>query len=274
MKITHSLLILLIACYTALVFLHRNISHCNKPYSINVVIPAYNEEQRIARMLTSYCTYFKDFNVHFTVVLNGITDKTGDVVQQLQQQYPQMISVIESAKGKGNAVKAGFLHALAAGQYDYIGFVDADGSISPDQYHKLLTELIRSSGQHDGTIASRHMKESDIGAPRPFIKQWGRKLFYNRRIEKNLKLYYEDYQCGAKLFKRNVIQSIASSITETGWAIDLDMLYLCKHHGFDIKEVPIKWRDTPGSHLSILSSARDLYRAVDRIKYKVITIVA
>lgn len=235
--------------------------------SMHIIIPAYNEEHRIAKMLSDYCTYFSQFNIHFTVVLNGITDNTLAVVQQQQELYPNTITIIESAKGKGNAIKAGFLHALTI-HADYIGFVDADGATSPDQYYKLLCELIAQ--QCDGVIASRYMKDSDLGAPRPLIKRWGRKLFYNRRIEKKLKLYYEDYQCGAKLFKRSVIALIAPNITESGWAIDLDLLYLCKHYDFHIKEIPIRWRDAPGSHLSILSSARDLYYAVDRIKHKTI----
>lgn len=237
-----------------------------QPY-LNIVVPAYNEQDRIGQMLTAYNEYFKDYAVHFTVVLNGITDNTESVVQDIQELYPGKISLITSEKGKGNAIKTGFLDALAE-PYTHIGFVDADMATTPDQYEKLLIELLQE--ECDGTIASRYMEGSDLGAPRPFIKRWGRELFYNRRIKKMLDLHYHDYQCGAKIFTREVIASIAPLITEKYWAIDLDLLYLAHQYQFYVKEVPIRWRDAPGSHLSIFSSMKDLYKAVDRIKHKII----
>lgn len=275
MKKTWALTTLALLSFTTTIFspLENNFKEASELYVtqgqvyLNIVVPAYNEEARIGQMLTAYNEYFKDYQVHFTVVLNGITDNTESVVQALQDLYPEKIAIITSEKGKGNAVKTGFLHALTR-PYTHIGFVDADMATTPDQYDKLLTELLQQ--ECDGTIASRYMEGSDLGAPRPFIKQWGRKFFYNRRIEKTLNLHYHDYQCGAKIFTRKVIESIASLITEMYWAIDLDILYLAQQYRFNIKEVPIRWRDAPGSHLNIFSSIKDLYKAVDRIKHKII----
>lgn len=234
---------------------------------LHIIIPAYNEEHRIGPTLTSYCDYFKDFNIHLTVVLNGITDNTQSVVEGVQSLYPNKITILESDKGKGSAIKAGFLNSLNTNA-DFIGFVDADGSISPNEYYNLFMTLLTEAWKYDGVIASRYMEGSDIGAPRPFIKEYGRKLVYNKRIEDQLGLSFNDYQCGAKLFKRKVIENIAPLITESGWAIDLDILYLCKQFGFKVKEIPITWRDQEGSHLDILGSGSDLYKAVDRIKKK------
>lgn len=238
---------------------------------VSIVIPAYNEERRIGPMLKAYCDYFKDFNVHFIVVLNGVTDNTRGVVEQYQALFVNRITIIESPKGKGNAVTHGFFHALEGeNNYDIIGFVDADGATAPDQYYKLMFELFSKSYDYDGVIASRYMKGSDIGVARPKIKEYGRKWFYNRPIKKKLGLDYHDCQCGAKLFKCKVLQKITPLLTETGWALDLDILYLCKKFGFTIKEMPIVWRDKEGSHLSILASIKDLYNAVDRVKAKII----
>lgn len=233
---------------------------------LNIVVPAYNEEARIGEMLTAYNEYFKNYRVHFTIVLNGITDNTESVVQSIQNLYPDRISILTSEKGKGNAIIAGFLHALT-GPYTHIGFVDADMATTPDQYEMLLGQLLETP-DCDGVIASRYMEGSDIGTPRPFIKKWGRELFYNRRIKKNLDLHYHDYQCGAKIFTRALIASIAPLLTESHWTIDLDILYLAQQHQFNVKEIPIKWRDAPGSHLNIFSSLKDFYKAVDRIKHK------
>ncbi len=236
---------------------------------VSIIIPAYNEERRIGATLEAYSDYFKGFNVRFIVVLNGITDNTRAVVERWQENSLNEIVIIESPKGKGNAVREGFWQALET-DCDIIGFVDADGSIAPDQYYKLLSELCSKSCDCDGVIASRYMKGSDIGVARPKIKEYGRRWFYNRPIKKKLGLDYHDYQCGAKLFKRKVIEAIAPSLTESGWALDLDILYLCKLSNFHIHEIPIVWRDKEGSHLSVLSSIKDLYNAVNRVKVKVI----
>lgn len=154
---------------------------------VNIVIPAYNEERRIGAMLTSYCDYFKDFNVRFTVVLNGITDNTESVVKQYQDQYPDRITLITSKKGKGSAIKKGFEIALTgfsgknftltSQPEEYIGFVDADGAIAPDQYEKLLRTILENPS-YAGAIASRYMEGSDIGKPRSKVNEWGKKLFH------------------------------------------------------------------------------------------------
>ncbi len=243
---------------------------------VNIVIPAYNEEHRIGAMLTSYCDYFKDFNVRFTVVLNGITDNTESVVKQYQDRYPDRITLITSKKGKGNAIKEGFEitltgfsgknFTLTSQPEEYIGFVDADGAIAPDQYEKLLQKLLEDSS-YDGAIASRYMEGSDIGEPRSKVNEWGKKLFYEPNIRRTLGIAYHDYQCGAKLFKRQVIEQITPLLVEPGWAIDLEMLYLCKIGGFTIKEIPIRWRDAPGSHVKITYGLiKKMLTAASRIK--------
>ncbi len=265
---------LLALSFTAIIFSpnENSLSEAGDPClsvqkaSVNIIVPAYNEEARIGAMLTAYNEYFKDYCIHFTVVLNGITDNTEAVVQSIQLLYPGKISIIASEKGKGNAIKTGFLHALSE-PYTHIGFVDADMATTPDQYEKLLLHLIETA-DCDGVIASRYMEGSDLGAPRPFIKRWGRKLFFNRRIEKILDLHYNDTQCGAKIFTRAVVEAVAPLLTETHWAVDIDILYLAHQYEFIIPEIPIRWRDAPGSHLSIFSSIKDFYKAVDRIKYK------
>lgn len=243
---------------------------------INIVVPAYNEEHRIGAMLATYCQYFRDFNIRFTVVLNGITDNTESVVRQYQDQYPDRITVVTSDKGKGRAIKKGFqvaLQGFSGREFsligrpeDYIGFVDADGAIAPDQYEKLLRTVLDNQ-HYDGVIASRYMEGSDIGKPRPLINEWGKKLFYEPNIRKTLGIAYHDYQCGAKLFKRTVIEQIAPFLVESGWAIDLEILYLCHIGGFAIKEVPIRWRDAPGSHVEITYDLiKKMLTAASRIK--------
>ena len=196
-----------------------------------IVFPAYNEERRIGNTLIAFDDFFKqkkeqdNVDYELLVVINGTTDRTAEVVQNLQKdrEYIRMINTPQG--GKGWAIKLGFQDALIRNN-DIIGFNDADMSTSPEEYYKLIMAI----DSFDGIIASRYMPEAIVIPPRPKIKRWGSKLVYEPLIRLLFGLNYYDYQCGAKLFKRNVVSVIAPKITVYQWAMDLELLYLCKLH--------------------------------------------
>ena len=216
---------------------------------IVLVVPAHNEAGRIGTMLDAYSNYFlqkKDLQMQYIVVLNGCTDNTLAVVQERQLTTIQIIDLPEA--GKGLAIKAGFQRALK-GDADLIGFVDADMATKPEQFDELIEHI----GNYDGIIASRYMKESKIDPPRPAIKEWGRRLVYQPFVWALFVMRFQDYQCGAKLFKRAIIERITPQLTMRQWAFDVELLYLCKRDSFTIKEWPTIWHDQTDSKLKIRS---------------------
>ena len=105
--------------------------------TIDVIIPAYNDEHRLGRMLESYAALFSHDSaatITLTVVPNGCSDNTLGVAKELQKQYPETIRLynIEAAVGKGGAVYAGWRQSTA----DMIGFVDADGATSAQEFQR------------------------------------------------------------------------------------------------------------------------------------------
>lgn len=226
---------------------------------ISIIIPAYNEEHRITRTLIAYINYFNELvdkqilDYEITVVLNGCTDNTLGIVKEVQKTYPKCHHIHLHHGGKGLAIQKGFLDALERDN-DIIGFVDADMATSPQAFYNLIENLPGV----DGVIASRYMQGSKIHPQRPWIKRWGSKLIYEPLVRALLKLRYKDLQCGAKIFNRNVIEVIAPLMTMTKWAIDAEILYLCRKFGFTIKEIPTEWYDQAGSKLSYASGIRML----------------
>lgn len=220
---------------------------------ISIIIPAHNEEKRIYKTLVTYAQFFDilshhdDIHYELLVVLNGCTDKTKDIVQAAASTFIS-IRLIDLGRqaGKGLAIKAGFLDALLRPN-DLIGFVDADMATAPEFFY----DLIAHSDAYDGVIASRYMPGSTIYPPRPIYKRWGSRLFYEPLIKLFFGLSYYDYQCGAKIFRRHVIQHIAQKLSETQWAFDVELLYLCKKYNFTIKELPTTWVDQADSKLSL-----------------------
>jgi len=226
---------------------------------ISITIPAYNEAGRIGRTLQEYGAFFGtykkagSFDFELLVVPNGCKDNTVEVVCEAQKTCPEIRIIDLKQAGKGLAITAGFHDALSRDN-DLIGFLDADMATRPQYYYDLMSSI----GDADGIIASRYMKESKIFPTRPFINEWGRVLVYNPITRLLFWMPYIDFQCGAKLFKRHVIEKIAPQLTVKQWAFDVELLYLCKRHDFKIKEVPTVWYDQDDSKFNLRGGLRML----------------
>ncbi len=222
---------------------------------VAIVVPAHNEERRIGRMLDTYLTFFsekQEIMVTFIIVLNGCTDNTLSIVKEREHKGPMLVIDLKEA-GKGLAIKRGFEESLKT-ESALIGFVDADMATQPEYFY----ELIQHIDKYDGIIASRYMKGSKVYPPRPTIKAWGRRLIYQPLVWLLFGLRFKDYQCGAKLFKRKVIEKITPYLSVKQWAFDVELLYLCKLFGFSIREWPTVWHDQADSKLKMRSGFRML----------------
>ena len=182
--------------------------------SIDIIIPAYNEGGRITPMLKSYADFFahhETASIVLTVIPNGCTDNTVDVVTAIAQQYPDLIRVIvvPEAVGKGGAVYAGW----KASTSDVVGFVDADGATSPEEFERLIDQIVRRP-DIDGVIGSRFIGGATVinrtsrlrSVMSQFFVQFVRILFW---------LPYQDTQCGAKLFRRESITAVFPELHTT-----------------------------------------------------------
>lgn len=233
-------------------------------HKISITVPAYNEADRIGGTLRAYHHFFsvlkqKDVvDFELLVVLNGCKDNTLEVVVQVQQECGPEIRIIDLVEsGKGLAIIAGFQDALAR-ENDYIGFVDADMATEPVHFYELYEKM----NGHGGVIGSRYMRESDIYPKRPWIKEWGRKLIYNNLVRMLFDIKYVDTQCGAKLFKREVIAAIIDQMSEGQWAFDVELLYLAKKNKFNVIEIPTVWYDKAGSKFATYNAGMKMLKSL------------
>lgn len=226
--------------------------------TIEIIIPAYNEERRIGRTLEEYARYYNS-SMHFLVVLNNCHDHTLRVVQQLQNRFPGRIDYLDvpEAIGKGGAIIRGWQHSQA----DVIGFIDADGATSAHEFSRLVKAL----PGHDGIIASRFLPSSHIlertSVVRTIVSRgtiWLVRILFH--------MPYSDTQCGAKLFTNATVQQALSKMTTTNLLFDIELLWILTLHHRDIIEVPITWVDQPGS-ASLGSNAKFLKTAFGLLGY-------
>lgn len=232
---------------------------------ISLIIPAYNEEKRIGRALAQYLEYFSQEEMEIIIVLNGCRDNTLGVVKEYQAKAPSIIKYINIKEkiGKGGGVREGFRQATG----DIIGFVDADGSTSPEEFRHLIKEI----DSVDGVIASRWKRESVVQN-----RTWLRKIIslgFVLLVKIVFWLPFSDTQCGAKIFKNHLIKKILPFLTVNNMAFDVEILYLARRYGFKIKEIPTVWIDQSssaflGSPLKIISSSLEMFSTLVTLRFK------
>ncbi len=236
---------------------------------ISIIIPAHNEEKRIGKMLRTYHSFFsgahteRELLVEFVVVLNGCTDNTLRIVTEIAHDSDTIFIIDLPQAGKGLAIRTGFQDAFTRPN-DLIGFVDADMATSPPYFDDLVANI----DDYDGIIASRYMPGAHVDPPRPGIKRWGSRLIYEPLIWLLFGLRYYDLQCGAKLFKRKVIEKIIPKLAANQWEVDIELLYLCKKNNFAIKEIPTVWYDQAGSKLRPLRSGLHMLGSIIALRLR------
>src|SRR3989344_3522911 len=217
---------------------------------MSIIIPAYNEERRIGNTLKMYSSYFnalrkKDLiDYELIVVINNTEDGTEKIVIEYSKLDSRIKYLNFKQGGKGFAVVEGFKNALKRDN-ELIGFVDADMATSPDEFYKLV-EFLKDS---DGVIASRYIKGSVI-EPKPSVQRKIAKWAFNFVVRSFFLLPYRDTQCGAKVFKREVIEKILNNLSMSQWAFDVELLYHIRKKRFFIKEFPTKWCDKEYSKIN------------------------
>ena len=211
---------------------------------LSLIVPAYNEEGRIESVLLSYCRSFPSQEI--VVVCNGCKDKTPNIVRGLRSKYPQIkLLNLKEKRGKGGAIIEGF----KAGGGDKIGFIDADESVEPEDIKRMSSAL----SNVDGVIASRKLKDSRILAKQPLKRRIASKIF-NALVRAIFGLGFKDTQCGAKIFKKEALNSVLDELTTKGFEFDVELLWRLKNKGYKIIEFPITWKHSEGTTFSLWSA--------------------
>lgn len=231
-----------------------------------IIIPAHNEEKRILSTLESYSSFFgklinKGLKSYILfIVINNTQDKTEEVVREYAKKNKRVSYIVLKKGGKGYAIIEGFKFLLEE-NYNYMGFVDADGATPPEAFYDLL----KNSANCDGAIASRWLPNSIIKTPQTLLRKITSRGF-NFLVRVMFLMPYADTQCGAKIFSKKVIKSIINKVGITRWAFDVDLLYRIKRQGFKIKEVPTTWSDKSGTRLNLVKVPFEMFSGILRLR--------
>ena len=227
---------------------------------VGVVIPCYNEEERL--LSKEFIDYIdENSGYHLCFVNDGSKDKTLEVLNNLQKGREDFITVYDCEKngGKAEAVRLGMLHMAQKEDLDYIGFLDADLSTDLADFDDLVKTIQTS---HFKIVSGSRI--SGMGAN--ITKESARKIIsltINFIIRKILKMDFKDTQCGAKIFSKDVIKIAFGEKFVTQWIFDVEIFKrMSIHYGLKrakefLCEQPLKrWIHADGSKLSMKDSIK------------------
>ncbi len=225
------------------------------PIEISVVVPAYNEEKRLAPGLRQALEYLARRGEPFEllVVDDGSRDETVRVAESFA---PQGVRVVrhERNRGKGAAVRTGLL----ASRGRKVLISDADFSTPIEEVEKLERFL------QDGTplvIGSRGLADSQVRQRQPFYREMMGRTF-NRLIRLFGVRGIRDTQCGFKLARGEEGRRIAAELKIEGFAWDVEMIWLARRRGYGIAEVGVVWVNSPDSRVDPIRSSFSMLRDV------------
>jgi glycosyltransferase involved in cell wall biosynthesis len=211
---------------------------------VTIVVPYYNPGPRLRTTVEHMVRVLDASGMSFEII--AVSDGSTDGSHFTLDGFPE--SVVRRLEfdrniGKGHALRAG----LGMGRGRYLGFIDADGDISPEFLAPFVT--IMSTEKPDIIIGSKRHPESSVHYPplRRFYS-WA----YQHLIHLLFRLHVRDTQVGIKLVDRAVITDVLPLLRESRFALDLELLVLARRLGYDrIVEAPVRIEERFGSTISV-----------------------
>lgn len=229
---------------------------------LSLIIPAYNEEKRVAPFLASLALYVKnhpDDIAEIIVIDDGSNDNTAIIANEAGASLAgfRLISH-EKNQGKGAAVQTGVMAATG----EMIVFMDADGATDIGQ----LPNMISALNQSDIAIGNRWMCGAQT--QRHSLLRAVSGLLY-RNYMALFGLGNIDTMCGFKGYQANVAKSLYDNLQEKRWLFDTEIAYRAVKSNYSINNFPIRWESKDGSKLDIatlITSALKIFPLIRRLK--------
>lgn len=232
--------------------------------TLSVVIPCFNEEQRLPRTIEQVERYLDARHESHELILvdDGSSDGTRQVMEAAADRYRGVrIEALPHNRGKGRALAVG----VEAARGKEILVTDADLSTPIEELQKLQAALSSGAGI---AIASRALRGSRVEISQPVYRVMMGKVF-NLFVQAILLPGIWDTQCGFKLFRAEAAREAFAGLITDGFGYDPEVLYRAKKHGVTIAEVPVVWRNSAPTKVSAVRSSLDMLKHLFTIRLKV-----
>lgn len=230
-----------------------------EPPTYSVVIPAYNESDRILPTVGAIASHVSTLGQPWELIVadDGSSDNTVELLADLDLANLTVLRA-DANGGKGSAVRRGVLAARG----DWILFADADQSTPIEQFSNLLDELKQGA---DVAIGSRSAAGASVANKSVARKVLSKGL--NLLVQHGFRVPFEDTQCGFKMFSRPAAHKLFTHQLVDQFSFDLEILYLAQKFGLTVAEVPVEWIDAPGSTVDPVRVAVEFLRDLVQIRW-------
>jgi glycosyltransferase involved in cell wall biosynthesis len=232
----------------------------------SIIIPAYNESQRLGATLDRVLAHLEacGWKAEVLVVDDGSSDSTAELVQGYSATHPQ-VRLLQNPgnRGKGYSVRNGMRQAAG----ELLLFTDADLSAPITEAGKLFARIAAGA---DVAIGSRWLDPALQTARQPLYRQLFGRIF-NLLLRLILGLRFKDTQCGFKAFSRRAAQLIFARQRIERWGFDPELLFLAGQLGLKVEEVPVEWADDPRTKIRPLRDGLRIFSEMLRIRWYSLT---
>ena len=219
---------------------------------LSIIIPAHNEANRLPNTLEQVFAFLakQSFTSEVIVVENGSRDDTLEVANNFLQQHANLRVIQNDWRGKGLAIQRGVEEAKG----EYLFLCDADLSMPIGEISKFIPPQLQNV---DIAIASREAPGA-VRYDEPYYRHFTGRIF-NMLIRLLVLPTLQDTQGGFKCIRAEVAHDIFRYQTLTGWAFDVEMLFIARHHRYQVVEIPIHWYYNADSKISVLRDSLRMF---------------
>jgi glycosyltransferase involved in cell wall biosynthesis len=234
------------------------------PPPISIVIPVYNEAERIGESLQKTLDYIRQATPEseLIVVNDGSVDRSDEVISQIfggENQVRHRLISTPRNHGKGAAVRMGML----AAQKEIGLFSDADLSTPLEEIPKLVEPIV--AGEVDIAFGSRALDRRLIGMHQPWRREQAGRVF-NLVVRLSTGLPFWDTQCGFKAFQLEVCRPLFQAASIDGFGFDVELLYLAQQAHLRMREIPVRWNHHGGSKVRFFHDSLTMLREMLQLR--------
>ena len=211
---------------------------------LSIIIPAYNEEERLGSTLERILRFVEPREIHYEIIVadDGSRDGTVKVTEGFADRKVRLLSLGEN-QGKGAALRLG----VSKSRGRLVLLTDADLSTPIEDFDTLRPHLDHAPI----VLGSRAVRDSQVTRRQPFYREFMGKTF-NKLIRLAGVWGIHDTQCGFKLADGDLLRSLFERIITPGFAYDVELVWLARRLGHDVREVGVRWENSPSSRVSPL----------------------
>ena len=235
-----------------------------KKLTVDIVVPAYNEGENLSSNIGAIHKILsskrQSFDWKILIGENGSKDNTYKIAKDLEKKYEKVKAYHFDIGSKDNAIKTLWMKSDA----DILIFTDADNSADP----KFIPDLVKAIEQGNNIAAGYrfHSKENSRGLYRDTIS----KIYNSILLPLILPTGTKDTQCGFKAVDKKIVQNVVPKLGKENGFFDSELLGVAHYKGYTVKEVPITWKETRKSVLSVNKNIPNFLKNIVKVRLKIL----